>query len=150
MDIQNILKAPPYGNNNVAIYISLFGMCIVVLFACPLTILPCKDTLEEILLKDNQRFNKKQNIIWTFILCALCFVISIGIPNIGDCTTILGATTNSAIGFIFPAIYYLKIEKKAPRFAPNKIACYVTLVFISIASVIELTTFIYKKTHQAS
>lgn len=52
MDLQNILKAPPYGKSNVAIYISLFGMCIVVLFACPLTILPCKDTLEEILLPD--------------------------------------------------------------------------------------------------
>lgn len=147
MDIQNILKAPPYGDKNIAIYISLFGMCMVVLFACPLTILPCKDTLEEILFKDSQRFNKKQNLIWTFVLCALCFVISIGIPNIGDCTTILGATTNSAIGFILPVIYYLKIDKKAPAFSPQKIACYCTLVFICIASVIELVTFAYKKTH---
>ena len=47
--IQNILKGPY--QQNVLIYISLFGIMIVVLFATPLTLLPCKDTLEEILLK---------------------------------------------------------------------------------------------------
>lgn len=47
MDKQNILKCYPDITPN---YISLFGILTVVVFATPLTILPCKDTLEELLL----------------------------------------------------------------------------------------------------
>eukprot|EP00350_Pseudokeronopsis_sp_OXSARD2_P013622 CAMPEP_0170553254 /NCGR_PEP_ID=MMETSP0211-20121228/11059_1 /TAXON_ID=311385 /ORGANISM="Pseudokeronopsis sp., Strain OXSARD2" /LENGTH=173 /DNA_ID=CAMNT_0010861445 /DNA_START=847 /DNA_END=1365 /DNA_ORIENTATION=- len=126
MDLQNILKAP-YGNN-VVIYICLFGILTVVLFATPLTLLPCKDTLEEILLPANQRLSFKQNAIITFILVLVSYVLAILIPNIGDIITILGATTNTGIGFLLPIIYYLRIEKRAPRFAPHKIVAYAVFV----------------------
>lgn len=48
MNLQNILKAP-YQDNG-AIYICLFGILVVILFATPLTLLPCKDTIEELFL----------------------------------------------------------------------------------------------------
>ena len=48
MNQQNILKSYPDMAVN---YISLFGILTVVLFATPLTILPCKDTLEEVFLE---------------------------------------------------------------------------------------------------
>jgi hypothetical protein len=51
MDLQNILKGPY--QNNIVIYMCLFGMLIVILFATPLTILPCKDTIEELFLPAN-------------------------------------------------------------------------------------------------
>jgi hypothetical protein len=137
------LKAP-YGGN-VAIYICLFGMMLVVLFATPLTILPCKDSIEESLLPSDKTFTKKQNLVVTFLLTTVCFGISVVIPNIGDAMTILGATTNSAIGFLFPIIFYLKIEQKAPRFASHKIVAYSCFIFICISSCIEMGTFIYKK-----
>ena len=39
-------------NPNITVnYISLFGIMIVILFATPLTILPCKDTVEELFLE---------------------------------------------------------------------------------------------------
>lgn len=50
MNQQNILKCYP---NNPANFISLFGILLVILFATPLTILPCKDTIEELFLKPN-------------------------------------------------------------------------------------------------
>lgn len=59
--------------------------------------------------------------------------------------TILGATTNSGIGFLLPIIYYLKLERKAPRWASHKIVAYLVFVFICLSSIIELGTFIYKK-----
>ncbi|CDW73263.1 UNKNOWN [Stylonychia lemnae] len=142
MELQNVLKNYP---NNPANFISLFGILIVVLFATPLTILPCKDTIEELFLKPGQKLNNKQNIIWTFILVTVSFFISLAIPNIGDAMTILGATTNSGIGFLLPIIYYLKLEKKAPRWASHKIVAYFVFVFICCSSVIELSMFAYKK-----
>lgn len=48
MNLQNILKCyPPITVN----FISLFGILTVILFATPLTILPCKDTVEELFLE---------------------------------------------------------------------------------------------------
>lgn len=44
MNIKNILLCYP---DNWANYISLLGIQLVILFATPLTILPCKDTIEE-------------------------------------------------------------------------------------------------------
>jgi amino acid permease len=118
---------------------------LVVLFAAPLTLLPCKDTIEESMLPQDKTFTKKQNLVVTFLITTVCFGISVLIPNIGDAMTILGATTNSAIGFIFPIIFYLKIEKKAPRFSSHKIVAYACFIFICISSCIEISTFIYKK-----
>jgi hypothetical protein len=67
------------------------------------------------------------------------------VSSIGDVMTILGATTNSAIGFLLPIIFYLHIEKNAPRYAPQKVVAYVVFVVTIICSIIELGTFVYKK-----
>ena len=145
MNQQNILKCYP---ESVTInYISLFGILTVILFATPLTILPCKDTLEELFLKPEQKFTSKQNVLATFVLVLISFVLSLAIPNIGDAMTILGATTNTGIGFILPIIYYLKLERKAPTWSNKKIVAYVVLAVMSISSVIEIGTFVYKKIH---
>lgn len=54
---------------------------------------------------------------------------------------ILGATTNSAIGFLLPVAFYLKYEEKTPKYSSDKIACYALFIFICCSSVAELTTF---------
>jgi hypothetical protein len=95
-------------------FISLFGILTVILFATPLTILPCKDTIEELFLAPDQRLSSKQNVLATFVIVLISFGLSLAIPNIGDAMTILGATTNSGIGFLLPIIYYLKLERKLP------------------------------------
>lgn len=83
----------------------------MILFATPLTLLPCKDTLEEILLKPNYKFTNRQNALVTFLLLLVCFLIQLPVASIGDAMTILGATTNSGIGFLFPVVYFLRLEK---------------------------------------
>lgn len=139
-DAQNILEGP-YGQK-VAIYIALFGIMIVVGFASPFCVLPTKDSFEEVF---GAKMTAKQNVLATFGLCAFSFVIAAIVPTIGDIMTILGATTNSAIGFLLPIVYYLKLERKAPRFSNKKVVAYFVFVLISLCSVIELTTFVMKK-----
>lgn len=143
MDQQNILKCYPKGLT--ANYISLFGILTVILFATPLTILPCKDTCEELFLQPNQKLSTKQNVLVTFVIVLISFALSLAIPNIGDAMTILGATTNSGIGFLLPIIYYLKMENKAPKWSNQRIFAYTVFVVICLSSVIELGTFVYKK-----
>ena len=79
MEMQNILQAPYQGN--VIIYICLFAILIVILFATPLTLLPCKDTLEELLLPPNQTFSFLQNALVTFVLVVISYLFAILIPN---------------------------------------------------------------------
>jgi len=65
--------------------------------------------------------------------------IAMPFDSVGTVMTILGATTNSAIGFLLPIGYYLKCEKKQPTFTNKKCFAYFIFVFVCISSVIELT-----------
>ena len=79
------------------------------------------------------------------MLVLISYVLSLAIPNIGDAMTILGATTNSGIGFILPIIYYIKMESHLPRWSIKKVPCYIVFVFICLSSVVEIGSFVYKK-----
>jgi len=138
---QNILQAPygGYGGSTpVAVYICLFGICIVVAFASPFCVLPTKDSIEEV---RGSKFSKNENLVWTFIIVFVSMVFSLPFKSLGTVMTILGATTNSAIGFLLPILFYLKMERKRPKYTNDKMLAYFVFVFISISSVIELTTF---------
>ena len=86
----------------------------------------------------------------TFVIVLISYILSLAIPNIGDAMTILGATTNSGIGFILPIIFYLKMEKNLPRWSNQKVACYLVFGFICMSSVVEIGSFVYKKVHPNS
>ena len=145
MELQNILMVDQYGGN-IPMYIARFAMLYVVVFACPLCVLPCKDSMEELIWGGGEfRMNKKQNFLVTLFLICVSYVFALAIPNFGDALTILGATTNSGIGFLLPIMYYLRLEKSKPRNHPKKILCYLIFVFICISSIIELFTFVYLK-----
>jgi hypothetical protein len=56
---------------------------------------------------------------------------------------ILGATTNAAIGFLLPIIFYLKIEKLEYR--KKRRVAKATFVAVVILSIVELTYFLISK-----
>lgn len=91
------------------IKICIIGLLFVVLFAAPFCVLPCKDSLEELLLPGKQTFTKSQNFMCTLGLVIFAYLVALTVPTIGDAMTILGATTNSGIGFLIPIVFYLKI-----------------------------------------
>jgi amino acid permease len=101
-----------------------------------------KDSIEEV--RGKGKFSKKENIAWTLIIVMICCAISCAFTSIGTVTTILGATTNSAIGFLLPVAFYLKVEKKTSPWTNTKIMAYILFVFICISSVITLTLVITK------
>mmetsp|Transcript_43298 Transcript_43298/g.57284 ORF Transcript_43298/g.57284 Transcript_43298/m.57284 type:complete len:123 (+) Transcript_43298:1203-1571(+) len=112
-------------------------MMIVVIFATPFCVLPTKDSIEEV---RKRKFTKNENICWTLILNLICLAISCAFNSIKTPISILGATTNSAIGFLLPIAYYLKMEKRTSPYTNIKICCYIVFVFICVSSVIELVT----------
>ena len=92
--------------------VCLVLMLFVITFASPFCVLPAKDSVEEIMLgKEGVKFSTKQNFFCTLGIIIIAWAIAIIVPTIGDAMTILGATTNSGIGFLIPIVFYLKIEK---------------------------------------
>ena len=120
----------------IGIYISLFGILIVVTFASPFCVLPMKDSVEEV--RGKGKLEKKDNIKWTFILVFICMIISFGLTSLGTVATILGATTNSAIGFWLPIMFYLKVERKTSKWTNTKICAYLLFGFVAFSSCMTL------------
>jgi len=108
MDRNMILQNDYHGN--LVIKLCLFGMLMVVLFACPFCVLPVKDSIEEISCKKGETLSMKANVIWTFVLVSVAVSVALIVPTISDAMTILGATTNSGIGFLLPIHFYLKTQ----------------------------------------
>ena len=114
----------------------------MVTFASPFCTLPTKDSIEQVMGKE--RFTDRENIICTAAIVAGCMVISCGITGIGFVATLLGATTNSAIGFLLPIHFYLKVEKKTSPWTNVKIAAYCLYGFICVSSCITLGLMIQR------
>ena len=100
---KNILMAPSYASS-IPIQVGTFSLLFAVICAAPLCVLPSKDTIEELLYKDDGMTNRK-NFIWTFVLIFINMGLAIAIPNIGDAMTLVGSTINPVIGFIIPVIF---------------------------------------------
>ena len=103
--------------------------------------MPCKDSIEDI---RGKKLVPYENFVWTLSLILISMVTSMLLLNIGTIMTLLGATTNTAIGFLLPIIYYLRATRKAPRFRVDRLLSMILFVFISCASVITLTLFTMK------
>lgn len=101
-----------------------------------------KDSIEEV--RGKGKLDKKTNMQVTFIICLVCCLISFGITSLGTVATLLGATTNSAIGFWLPVLFYLRVERKGPKWTNTKIAAYLMFGFVAFSSVMTLSLMIIR------
>ena len=132
-------------HGSLTIKLCLFGMLMVVLFACPFCVLPVKDSIEEISCKKGEKLSMRSNILWTFVLVSVSVTIALVVPTISDAMTILGATTNSGIGFLLPIHFYFKTQKDNKKITNMKVMCIIIYVIICISSVITMVNFIKDK-----
>ena len=73
------------------------------------------------------------------------WAVAVPVPSVGDAMTVLGATTNAAMGFLLPVIYYLKVEEgSGGPWRRDKAIAKAMFVLIIIFSIIELYCFVYK------
>ncbi|CDW76708.1 UNKNOWN [Stylonychia lemnae] len=143
LNTKNILDAPYH---NLAISIAKFGIFVVVLCAAPICILPAKDTIEEVVYK-GRHLTKKQNILVTFYLVFVSYVLAMFIPSIGDALTLAGCTIGPFVGFIIPIIMYWKILENEKEKFYEKIYLVIIALVITTISIIALIVYIQEKTH---
>jgi len=82
----------------------------------------------------------------SFGLVFTAYIIALTVPTIADAMTILGATTNTLIGFLIPIVFYNKIlGARGGTFSNQKVLSYIIFVMVCCFSVIELYTYGVKK-----
>jgi len=127
------------------ILVGNFALFFAIATAAPLVVLPAKDTVEEIVSKGNpdRRLSMKENLVTTLSLIFVCYLFAMVLPDIKAVMTLVGSTTNPAVGFILPIIYYWKsIEKEnLPLCSWKKMTALATAIFIIGISALSLINF---------
>ena len=140
----NILQAP-YPTDVIPILIGNFALFFAIATAAPLVVLPAKDTVEEIVAngRPDRRLSKKENLLVTSGLIIVCYLLAIVIPNIKAVMTLVGSTTNPAVGFILPIVFYWKSieEDKVPIVSCQKLTALFVAIFIIGISCLSLVNF---------
>lgn len=108
---------------------------IAVIAAAPLAILPAKYAYEE--MKYRNGMTPTQNIGVSVCMTLLCYILAVIMPNVGTVIAVTGATVNPFIGFIFPIMFYLKIDP-APMNSRSKLVAQLVLFGCILVSMLGL------------
>ena len=84
---------------------------------------------------------KKQNLICTLTIVTTCFLAAVFIPNISDAMTVIGATSNPAVGFCLPIIFWLKSDKSS-RYSTKRVLAHTINVLVILVGITSLVLFI--------
>lgn len=138
MSTQNIFDAPYF--NERFLVMSMFLLIGGVVLSTPLSVLPCKDTIEELALGQSRLMTETENVVVTVLVTVFCFLFAILVPNIGDCLLVVGATSCPVIGFVLPVAYWLKTDK-SPKYSFQRILAVSVAVLASLFSLMSLWFF---------
>ena len=105
---------------------------VAVIAAAPLAVLPAKFAWEAVR-HGLGEMSDKENIIISVLMVAFCYITALLLPNVGAVIAATGATVNPFIGYIFPIIFYLKLDD-SPCTSPAKLLAYAVLVAVIIVS----------------
>jgi amino acid permease len=137
--------------------IGLLSQFFNIFTTCPLLILPCKDTLEELIYgkrgervtdstSGHGKMGRKVNLLMTFLLCAVTYGTGISLSSIGDALTIVGSTVSPTVGYIMPAVFYLRCTPKSGWLTIDKLLPLVVIILVVALSGISLANFfLYKE-----
>jgi len=136
---RNILEAEFNGAS--VVQFARYLILVAVISAAPLAILPAKYAYEELIYKHIPGgMTNKQNTMVALVMTLFCYISAVMLPNVGSVIAITGATVNPFIGFIFPILFYLKLDPSALTSKSKLFAIFVmlTTIAVSILGLIEI------------
>jgi amino acid permease len=87
---------------------------------------------ERVNMNADEDFNLVQHVTLTFVLAGLALVFALIVPNISLVFGLLGGTTASALGFVFPGILGLRLRNQGDAFTAVSAILFVGGIMISI------------------
>ena len=116
---------------------SRYLILVAVIAAAPLAVLPAKYAWEALRHEGITEMSGFENGTCSTIMVIFCYMMALLLPNVGSVIAVTGATVNPFIGFIFPVLFYLKLDK-APALSAGKIFAKVVLLGVVIVSILGL------------
>lgn len=110
----NILECDYKGS--FKIQLARLFVIVAVITATPTCIIPAKETYFSLIKAKN--ITNFHNRIITVILVGITFTLSVALPNVKSAIALTGATINPLIGFIFPILFYLRLETNLSMKSP--------------------------------
>ena len=114
---------------------------VAVIAAAPLAVLPAKYAWEAARYGVNGEMGRSENIFVSVAMVVFCYLAALLLPNVGSVIAITGATVNPFIGYIFPIIFYLKLDP-APSFDSDKVLAKVILCGVILTSILGFMSLI--------
>jgi len=108
-NVGNVLKN--YPGNDALVNVARAVLCFVIVCHYPPSNYCCRAALEYLIFR-HKKPSTIRRLGWTFIIWAGAFVVSIAIPEIDVVFGLIGATANSLIVFIFPALFLIFCNRK--------------------------------------
>ena len=84
--------------------------------------------------------NNVENFLVTFSIVSACFLAAVCIPKISDAMTVIGDTSNPAVGFCLPIMFWLKNDKSS-RFSFKRLMAHLTNIIVICVAVYSLYLF---------
>jgi amino acid permease len=92
------------------------------------------------------KMGPKVNVLVTFLLVAASYGTAISLTSIGDALTIVGSSITPTVGYIMPAIFYLKCTPDKGWCSKEKLLPLFVALLIITTSIISLADFfLYKE-----
>jgi amino acid permease len=132
----NILECDYKGS--LTIQIARLFLIIAVIAATPSCFMPAKETYFSLVKLKYP--TDKQNRKITFFFVTLSYLLSVAIPDIKAVIRLTGATVNPFIGFVFPILFYMKLDP-APLLSAKKLFACFMLAFFVLSSFLGLYVY---------
>jgi amino acid permease len=125
-------------------YIVRIGYVIHLILVFPVVHFSLRQTVDSLIFGELSNPNRKKTLALTAVLLALIYLGSTMIPNIWMAFKFTGATTGLALGFMFPALVALRLDKEGCRLGHvERIRSLGLLVLAAIVSIIGVVGNVY-------
>jgi amino acid permease len=125
-------------------YIVRIGYIIHLILVFPVVHFSLRQTVDSLIFGELSNSSRKKTLALTAVLLALIYLGSTMIPNIWMAFKFTGATTGLALGFMFPALVALRLDKEGCRLGHvERILSLGLLVLAIIVSIIGVVGNMY-------
>ena len=124
-----------FGDSQV-VQMSRYLILVAVIAAAPLAVLPAKYAWEA-LRHESFQMTQQENSVVSVTMVMLCYAGALLLPNVGSVIAVTGATVNPFIGFIFPVLFYLRLDQE-DSLSANKLIAKTVLFAVLVISLMGL------------
>eukprot|EP00729_Bicosta_minor_P017970 gene17970-35255_t len=117
-----------YDPSDPFIMVGRLAVALVIIFSFPLLAHPCFGTMDEILFNPEVwGYSSCRKAIIMGVMVAIQYVIAMFVPDISVPLGIAGSTGSTAVSFILPSLFYMKLSPK-PRTSCPKVASMILFI----------------------